>query len=975
MNNPLLSIIIISHNGIISPKTLSSIVSSSYRDKEIFVLCPKESEKKIRRKGRGLAEINIIPYDRNRDLQSPLFVAIDLSHGDYISLLDEDISVSVDFYRLLLEKASLSGADIVFGDVSAWNGRSYSYRNFSYVRNVALDLRESECIDFYMNTMGLEPELYALGNKIYKKDLLLKCKPYGSNIPDLCSVLGMMQFSALLFFFAKAVVNIHNEYACYNHCLTVAEKRECQNAFTQIQQMLLPLMEKDEKLTFPVWRDDAFDREKAYLFSSSNYTEFKDNHSDALKQRILDKRIRIVSFDVFDTLVVRPFYYPTDLFYLLDVFVNNLIGSTDKIDFKKIRIESECLARNKIAMSECEDVTLDRIYDIIRELTGFPAEWLNATKAEEIRLELKYCRCRLYAKELYELALYCGKQIIITSDMYLPESVIVRILTSCGYKDWYAVYVSNNQRFTKASSHLYRHIAEVICSSPDAILHIGDNFSTDVVNARRAGWNAEYLPRTIDIAKGDAGGFYGGDVISRCFCQSFCLRGPNEFEKYFGLRCLLAVVANKLFDNPFIPFNVETNFNCAPDIIGYFPLGMHIFALAHWLQEEMHAGKYKNINFMARDGYVPMEAFSILAKVYGDDVSCRYLHLSRRTVLPLQIQKPEDLYGLEVNINIFANSPKTLVNLLSNIIEPSVLEDAEYICTSAGFVYDKFFSSSGEFYKFISFFKENLYSQKMIAKCKRLFEAYLLPSFKGRSATFDIGYSCRIESVLKSVLGYDVTPFYVYTTTDLPLYRALKHGLAIHCFYQYWPGISGLERELVISNTEGPLAALKNDNGVLREVFAKAENDGTGAYLVKVMQDNALLFVRDMVAIFDADIKFLLYDRDYASFPYELLLLSPAARDLYLFSVLVVENRLDSLKNSARFTDEWGAHIKQMHAADVHYDAACPHLIKWSYLFFVDRAAFKSGIKRRLAKRPVFLAVLKTIYRKAKKIKRKLAAL
>ena len=34
--------------------------------------------------------------------------------------------------------------------------------------------------------------------------------------------------------------------------------------------------------------------------------------------KIADSDFDIVSFDIFDTLIIRPFYTPTDLFYLIE---------------------------------------------------------------------------------------------------------------------------------------------------------------------------------------------------------------------------------------------------------------------------------------------------------------------------------------------------------------------------------------------------------------------------------------------------------------------------------------------------------------------------------------------------------------------------------------------------------------------------------------------------------------------------------
>ena len=64
---------------------------------------------------------------------------------------------------------------------------------------------------------------------------------------------------------------------------------------------------------------------------------------------------------------------------------------------------------------------------------------------------------------------------------------------------------------------------------------------------------------------------------------------PGNWVRYkyaynqFGIRCMCAIVANKFFDNPFLGFDENTDFNIDPYFIGYFALGMHNFAIAYWL--------------------------------------------------------------------------------------------------------------------------------------------------------------------------------------------------------------------------------------------------------------------------------------------------------------------------------------------------------------------------------------------------------
>ena len=72
----------------------------------------------------------------------------------------------------------------------------------------------------------------------------------------------------------------------------------------------------------------------------------------------------VISFDIFDTLIFRPFSEPTDLFY----FIGDKLGV---MDFKRIRMEMEQKAR-KICYEKNGhyEVTLREIWELIHKETG-----------------------------------------------------------------------------------------------------------------------------------------------------------------------------------------------------------------------------------------------------------------------------------------------------------------------------------------------------------------------------------------------------------------------------------------------------------------------------------------------------------------------------------------------------------------------------------------------------------------------------
>ena len=63
-------------------------------------------------------------------------------------------------------------------------------------------------------------------------------------------------------------------------------------------------------------------------------TAWNDN-LEKLKKEIIDEKTQVVSFDIFDTLIMRPFWNPIDLFTFLNKYF-----STYRISIKTMRISS-----------------------------------------------------------------------------------------------------------------------------------------------------------------------------------------------------------------------------------------------------------------------------------------------------------------------------------------------------------------------------------------------------------------------------------------------------------------------------------------------------------------------------------------------------------------------------------------------------------------------------------------------------------
>ena len=87
-----------------------------------------------------------------------------------------------------------------------------------------------------------------------------------------------------------------------------------------------------------------------------------DRRYEELKQLIIDPRIHYISFDIFDTLILRPFLRPLDLFCLLDSKFDDMMERIPMRTFSEIRVEAERIARKQQWKNHrYEDITLQEI--------------------------------------------------------------------------------------------------------------------------------------------------------------------------------------------------------------------------------------------------------------------------------------------------------------------------------------------------------------------------------------------------------------------------------------------------------------------------------------------------------------------------------------------------------------------------------------------------------------------------------------
>ena len=307
------------------------------------------------------------------------------------------------------------------------------------------------------------------------------------------------------------------------------------------------------------------------------------------------KKYDVISFDIFDTLLLRPLSEPTDVFFFMGI-------EFGVMDFKRIRIEQEFLARQEHREKYGDnEVTFEEIWCRIEREVGIPAsEGMRA----ELETEAYFCRANPFMLEIFKRLKEMGKTIICISDMYLSSEYMRELLEKRGFEGIFKIYMSGEHGKSKAQGDIYNFVKKDLKGSTVAhqkFIHIGDNEASDVNKAKEAGVEAVLYPnvnlsgkkyRAYDMSP-VTGGAYRGVVNARIY---------NGLKKY----------------------HPEYEY-------GYTYGGLFVLGYVSFIHDYCQKNKIDKILFLSRDGAILKKAYDVVYP--GENTS--YTYISRAVATKL----------------------------------------------------------------------------------------------------------------------------------------------------------------------------------------------------------------------------------------------------------------------------------------------------------------------------------------------------
>jgi len=326
--------------------------------------------------------------------------------------------------------------------------------------------------------------------------------------------------------------------------------------------------------------------------------------------------IKVISFDVFDTLLIRKVDPPSLLKELSAINAVNRLSleiSADELHARRLAIETGlcCTAKNA---GHDEEYSISAVYERICESVPELRDAAEKLLSLELETEKAFAVAMPGMKTI--LARLSEKyRLIAISDTYLPGTFIETLLKDQNMGDVVSrVYASSDFGCNKGSGNLFRRVKTIEDLSSFEWLHIGDNFLSDYFMPRAMGLNAALLRDSINQNRKNR--------------QSVLHRLAQQLPKWKGLE-VLGASTSLVSSPPFDPAGMKLH------EWGVKSLAPPVVLFIHELCIRLMQSPGKGVYFLAREGYMLKRLYEMFNReLFGGALpKANYLCISRSTAL------------------------------------------------------------------------------------------------------------------------------------------------------------------------------------------------------------------------------------------------------------------------------------------------------------------------------------------------------
>lgn len=589
---------------------------------------------------------------------------------------------------------------------------------------------------------------------------------------------------------------------------------------------------------------DGFRPEPAARALKAKGGRWEAEHSELKKFRraMNDSSCKIITFDIFDTLLQRPVEKPLDVYKFLDTKALELTGNI-ACDFPRVREAAEVETREKWTGTK-EEISLDDIYDTIAQFYDVNCTVVEELKLAEIEFEVEFSSPRRFGKLLWQEAVASGRPIYLISDMYLPREVIERMLQKSLYSGYRKIFLSMEHGCRKKDGRLYDIVTSELNIEPSSILHIGDNEDTDVNKAESKGIKAMQWVSSIERQRQNP--IYK-DIYS-----------PRSGVGSRSRSVLAGLTAQSLFDSP-TGFK-STHFNGSSFNLGYAALGPMYIGYMLWLGRQAQNDGVSKLYFLAREGWLFKRVYDVLYPDGQTAPPSLYLYTSRRAARVAGLKSRGDVIAL-------ASEPFTkgvsLATLMKSRFGINVNEVDGRWMAAAGYMnstipLDSDSQGRIQFSKFCGLIAESILTE---AEDERdIYLAYLedIGLFvEQKPAVVDLGWKANIQGALGNLLDRELQGYYYATLQGAEAWTQKGHrhrGYAGDYVVDiYHPSVAVNNRHLLeylTCHVEPSLVRMSRRSGSYGPVFKDEESPGQRRRFIENVHSGVIQCAADFRAGF-----------------------------------------------------------------------------------------------------------------------------
>lgn len=498
------------------------------------------------------------------------------------------------------------------------------------------------------------------------------------------------------------------------------------------------LPEKLKKHLRPIYYNFLINRSNQNYYTNFNVNSFDEIISlEDIKKMIRRDDVKVISFDIFDTLLVRPVMDPSDIFYL----IASRVDKKFKIDFFKMRSNAEKEIKK-------DNLNIFDIYEHIRQKHNIKKDIIDFLIKEEINTEKQLLSIRLDMFNLYQEAVLCGKKIVCVSDMYLPSTVLHQILKQKGFSNVEKVFVSNEYNARKDEGSLFGFVLNSLKIKNKNLLHIGDNYVSDYKKPLNLGILSVYYPSNKELF------LCSNSPFSKVF-NGYLTKDPYS-------KILLGFIVNKIFSDRSFYKNKGEVLGTIDifSVMSLFP--MILYSCLSIFQNKEIQGTYKKIYFASRDGYLPQKVYDVINENFNfTGLPSEYLYVGRRAYY-MAIEK--DFFTYLKNKPIDGSTKYTIENILDCYILDKNLNKKIKNRLNKNNLNINFLENKERAISLLLPFKKEIYSHILTLKNNAI--QYYTEKFFDikKGIVFDLGYSGSVSNALFKMTNKSFDKIYLWET-------------------------------------------------------------------------------------------------------------------------------------------------------------------------------------------------------------------